>query len=133
MPPKKPPLGDQELALLRFVAEHGPLSVGEAAERYGVPQGLARSTVLTVMERLRKKRYLRRRSELGVYRYESVSAPDELLRGVVGSFVDTALAGAVSPFVAYLAESGDLTEDEQAQLQALAARLDAKRKGSGHA
>jgi len=132
MPPRKPPLGDQELALLRFVAEHGPLSVGEAAERYGAPQGLARSTVLTVMERLRKKRYLRRKSRMGVFRYESVSAPDELLRGVVGSFVDNALAGAVSPFVAYLAQTEDLTEAEQAQLQALATRLDAKRKGSGH-
>jgi predicted transcriptional regulator len=131
MPPRKPPLGDQELALLRFVAEHGPLSVGEAAERYGVPQGLARSTVLTVMERLRKKRYLRRKAQLGVFRYESVSAPDELLRGVVGSFVDTALAGEVSPFVAYLAQTEDLTADEHAQLQALAARLDAKRKGTG--
>ena len=46
-------IGDQELALLRYVAEEGPVTVGQAAEGFGAPRGLARSTVLTVMERLR--------------------------------------------------------------------------------
>jgi predicted transcriptional regulator len=127
---KKPPLGDQELALLRFVAEHGPMSVGEAAERFGGPQGLARSTVLTVMERLRKKRYLRRKAQQGVFQYESSSPADALLREVVGSFVDTTLAGDVSPFVAYLAQSGELSADELAQLSKLAERLSKKKEGS---
>ncbi|HZM63357.1 MAG TPA: BlaI/MecI/CopY family transcriptional regulator, partial [Vicinamibacterales bacterium] len=62
-------VGDQELALLRFVAEAGHATAGEAAERFGQPRGLARSTVLTMMERLRKKGHLTRRQQGGVYHY----------------------------------------------------------------
>ena len=55
-----PTLGDQELEVLRFVAEQCPISVGEVARQFGVPRGLARTTILTVMERLRKKGFLTR-------------------------------------------------------------------------
>lgn len=121
-------LGDQELALLRFVAEHGPISVGDAAEEFGAPRGLARSTVLTVMERLRKKRRLRRRRTGGVYRYASVQTPDDLLHGVVRAFVDTTLSGSVSPFVAYLTDSARVSDSELAELEHLVAKLRSRGK-----
>ena len=35
-------VGDQELMLLRDIAEIGPSTVGEVAERFGEPRGLAR-------------------------------------------------------------------------------------------
>jgi predicted transcriptional regulator len=121
-------LGDEELKLLRFVAEHGPLSVGEVADQFGASEGLARSTVLTMMERLRKKRYLKRRRDGGVFRYVSPLPYAELLKGIVQTFVDTALAGSLSPFVAYLAGSSKLSRDEVAQLERLAARLEEREK-----
>ena len=121
-------VGDEELKLLRFVAEHGPLSVGEVTDRFGAAEGLARSTVLTMMERLRKKRYLKRRRDGGVYRYASPVPYSELLKGVVQTFVDTALAGSLSPFVAYLAGSSELSRDEVAQLERLVARLEEREK-----
>ncbi|MBP7149533.1 MAG: BlaI/MecI/CopY family transcriptional regulator [Acidobacteria bacterium] len=119
----KAPLGEQELALLRFVAGHGPLTVAEAVERFGQPRGLARSTVLTMMERLRQKGYLTRRRQQGVYRYASPVGADELLRGVVAEFVDRALGGSLTPFVAYLTESRELTDEERAELERLVERL----------
>lgn len=122
-------LGDQELALLRFVAERGGGSVGEVADAYGASHGLARSTVLTMMERLRKKRYLRRRQQDGVYRYESTASPSELLKQVVSSFVEGPLGGDPSPFMAYLADQGRLTAQERAQLEALAAKLETRSRG----
>ena len=67
----KKPVGDQELVVLRWVAEHGPATVGEVAEKFGEPQGLARSTILTVMERLRGKGHLTRHKVEGVYQYSS--------------------------------------------------------------
>ena len=90
--------------------------------------GLARSTVLTVMERLRKKRRLTRHRSGGVYLYASVEAPDDLLHGVVRTFVDTALSGSVSPFVNYLTESGRLSDAELAELEQLVAKLRSKGK-----
>lgn len=119
-------IGDQELALLRFVADEGPLSVGDAAERFGVPRGLARSTVLTVMERLRAKKRLTRKRSGGVYLYASPERADALLSGVVRSFVETTLAGSLSPFVAYLSDSDQVTDAELAELEQLVKKLRSK-------
>ena len=66
MPVNMAPLGDQELDLLRYVTEHSPITVREAAESYGRDRGLARTTVLTMMERLRSKGYLTRTEVDGV-------------------------------------------------------------------
>lgn len=121
-------IGDQELALLRYVAGQGAVSVGEAAERFGEPRGLARSTVLTMMERLRKKGYLDRRQVEGVFRYSSSSGPGELMRGAVETFVEKTLGGSVSPFVAYLSEREEVSETELTELQDLVAKLQSKRK-----
>jgi predicted transcriptional regulator len=124
----RPTLGDQELLLLRHVAETGPRSVGQVAEGWGARQGLARSTVLTVMERLRLKGYLTRRRVDGVFQYRSVEGSDALLRGVVGEFVEKTLAGSVSPFVAYLADAGeDVSDEDLARLEGLVKALREKK------
>jgi predicted transcriptional regulator len=122
------PVGEQELAVLRYVAEHGPATVGEVAERFGEPQGLARSTILTVMERLRLKGYLTRRKVEGVFQYASPVPASELLRDVVGDFVQRTLSGSLSPFAAYLSEAEDVTDEELAQLQDVVARLRSKKR-----
>ena len=120
-------IGDQELALLRWLTGHGPASVGEAAEQYGAERGLARSTVLTMMERLRGKGHLTRRRSEGVYRYAAAQPVDDLMRGVVASFVERTLGGSVSPFVDYLAEAELVSDDELAELEGLVARLQSRR------
>jgi predicted transcriptional regulator len=124
----KKAVGEQELVVLRFVAEHGPVTVGEVAERLGEPQGLARSTILTVMERLRQKGHLTRRKVEGVYQYSSPVPAAELLRGVVDEFVQRTLAGSLSPFVTYLSEADDVSEEELKQLQDVVARLQSRKQ-----
>lgn len=119
-------LGDQELLLLRHVAETGPRSVAEVAASFGAQQGWARSTVLTVMDRLRKKGFLVRKTVDGIFRYQSKSGAEALMREVVGTFIDTTLAGSLSPFVAYLAGHPQVSKAELAQLTQIAARLDGK-------
>lgn len=121
-------VGEQELSVLRYVAEHGPVTVGEVAERFGEAQGLARSTILTVMERLRKKGHLTRRKVEGVFQYSSALPASELLRGMVGDFVERTLAGSLSPFVTYLAEAEDVSEEELQQLQDVVARLQSRKQ-----
>jgi predicted transcriptional regulator len=121
-------IGDQELALLRHVAEQGAVTVGQAAEGWGAARGLARSTVLTMMERLRKKGHLERKRVGGLYRYSSPLSGSELLQGAVQTFVSKTLAGSVAPFVAYLAESAEVSDDELAELERLVARLQTQRK-----
>jgi predicted transcriptional regulator len=125
--PSSPSIGDQELALLRWLAERNGVTVAEAVEAYGADRGLARSTVLTMMERLRAKGHLERRKTRGVYRYRCATPPAELLRGVVKRFVERTLDGSVSPVVAYLAESEELTPEELVELETLVARLRSRR------
>ena len=124
-------IGDQELALLRFVSDQGETTVGHAVEGFGQPRGLARSTVLTMMERLRKKGHLTRRQVDGVYQYAPRTAPGAAVRQAVQTFVDRTLGGSVMPFVTFLAEQERLTEDELAELEKLLARLQRERRGKG--
>ncbi|HEY8550465.1 MAG TPA: BlaI/MecI/CopY family transcriptional regulator, partial [Vicinamibacterales bacterium] len=92
------------------------------------PRGLARSTVLTMMERLRRKGYLTRRQSEGVYRYSPRTAPGAAVRHAVERFVNRTLGGSVTPFVSYLAERHDVSDAELAELEELVQRLQQERR-----
>ena len=124
------PIGDQELALLHFVGGAGQASVGEAAERFGQPRGLARSTVLTMMERLRRKGHVTRRQVNGVYKYSTRTTPGAAVRHAIQSFVDRTLGGSITPFVSYIAEREQGSDDELAELETLLQRLHSSRRKS---
>ena len=128
MIPKRP--GEQELALLTWLAERPAITVGEVAEQYGTPRALARSTVLTMMERLRKKGHLSRTQVEGVFRYSTGAGPADLLKDAVGTFVSRTLGGSVSPFVAYLSDEAEVTPEELAELEDLVARLQTRARRS---
>ena len=122
-------IGDQELALLQHIAESGDASVGEVAAGFGEARGLARSTVLTMMERLRAKAYLQREQvDGGVFRYSTTARQDDVVRNAVGSFVEKTLQGSVSPFVAWMSQRTEVSDNELAELEALVATLQSKRK-----
>ncbi len=122
------PLGSTEIEILRFLADRAPTRVGDVAEYFAATSGQARTTILTIMERLRKKGYLTRRQTKGVFHYSPKVPQDDLLRGLVKTFVDTTLAGSVSPFVAYLSESGPVSDQDLAHLKQLVRELEQVRK-----
>jgi predicted transcriptional regulator len=122
---EKPSIGEQELALLRHIADSGGLTVGEAAEGFGATRELARSTVLTMMERLRRKGHLARRLVDGVYRYRARTTSAELMKGAVRRFVERYLDGSVTPFLAYLSEAGQVSDAQLRELEEIVARLNA--------
>jgi predicted transcriptional regulator len=124
-PPKN--LGRKELDLLRFIADRQPVTVREVATHAAETWGLARTTVLTMMERLREKKFLERRKVGGVYVYASRLPRDELLRGLVSDFVDRVLGGSLGPFVAYLANSEGVKEEDLEELGRLVRELEKRR------
>ena len=121
-------IGDQELALLQYIGENEPASVGEVAAGFGEARGLARSTVLPMMERLRSKGYLQRAQHQGVYRYQSTAQQQEVVSSAVGSFVEKTLQGSISPFVAWMSEKAEVSDNELAELEALVSRLQSQRR-----
>ena len=129
MAPPRASIGREELQLLRYIADHEPVSVREVADHVAATTGKARTTVLTVMERLRRKGYLTRRRVQGTYRYSPCVDQAEFLQHLVGDFVQETLGGSVSPFVTYLSQGADLTAAELEQLKRLVDDLDAPREG----
>ena len=130
--PARPGLGPTELEVLRYVTAHAPITVREVAVYFAEHSGLKRTTVLTIMERLRRKELLSRKRKTGVFEYSPVASSDELERSLVRRFVHDALGGKVAPLIAFLSEETDLTSDELQRLERLAQQLDDSRdKGEG--
>lgn len=121
-------VGEQELELLSFLAEREPMSVRDVADAFGAERSLARTTILTMMERLRKKGYLKRHKKQGKYYYNTVVEQPTLLRGLVGNFIKNTLGGSVSPFAAYLADTKDITVEEISQLRSVLDNLEKEGK-----
>jgi predicted transcriptional regulator len=120
-------LGQAEWEMLRYVAEHHPVTVREVADHVAENGGQARTTVLTVMERLRRKGFLVRRKSSGVYRYSPKKSVAELTQQVVQRFVDTMLDGALSPFFAYLSRASNLSDEQLKELKKLVQDLEHQR------
>lgn len=124
-------LGSTEIEILHFLGDHHPRTVGQVAEYVAETTGQARTTVLTIMERLRRKGYLTRRRLRGVYHYWPKIPKQDLLQGLVKQFVATTLGGSVSPFVAFLSEHGPVSKDDLETLKRLVEELESRQKG-GH-
>ena len=125
---EREPLGQVQLEVLQYVVDRHPVRVSEVAEHFARTAGKARTTILTVMERLREKGYLTRRKLKGAFCYSPRLEKRELMASIVRRFVNESLGGSVSPFIAYLAESGDLSDVEMAHLKQLVRGLENSRR-----
>ena len=122
------PLGQVQLQVLQYIADHCPIRVSDVAEHFAQTDGKARTTILTVMEKLRIKGYLTRNKHDGAYHYSPRQAKSDVLASVVQRFVQETLGGSLSPFIAYLAESKDLSSAELAKLKSLVRDLEKRDK-----
>jgi predicted transcriptional regulator len=127
---KRVPLGEQELEVLKYVTEHQPTSVRDVAEAFAVSHGLARTTIITVLERLRTKGYLTRAKGDGAFEYRPTQDQGEIMKDLVRNFVASTLGGSVSSFVAYLAEGPALAPSEVAELRALVDQMDSSEEST---
>ena len=121
------PLGQAQLEILQYVADHQPIRVSQVAEHFAQTAGKARTTILTVMEKLRHKGYLVRRKREGTFHYSLRLGRSEVMASVVRRFVEESLGGSVSPFIAYLADSRGLSDIELAKLKDLVKEMEMRR------
>jgi predicted transcriptional regulator len=121
------PIGQVQLEILQYVTEHFPIRVSDVAEHFARTEGKARTTILTVMEKLREKGYLTRKKRNGTFHYSPRLANCDVMASVVHRFVSESLGGSVSPFIAYLAKSQELSDSELAELSNLVRELETAR------
>ena len=122
------PLGGLESEIIRHVSEFPGQSGREIAEALAHDRGVARTTVLTVLERLRTKGLLSRRKKDGAYRYQAEVPAGQAMRGTVQRFVDSILGGSVTPVLAFLAQTDELTEQDIDELERLVKERRAKKQ-----
>ncbi len=126
-PMSLPSIGRAEMDVLHYVIKEHPVTIRQVADHFTKTQGLARTTILNVMERLRKKGFLSREEVAGVFHYKPEHAKGDLLRNMVGDFIHRFLGGSVSPFVAYLAENPELSKDELTELRRIVRQMREKK------
>lgn len=119
-------LGKVELQLLQLVERLQPVSVRTIADELADSTGQARTTVLTTLERLRRKGYLSRKKINGVNHYCPRVKIGELLPRLVADFVQQMLGGSVSPVVAYLQDQKGMDPAELARLKSLVQELESR-------
>jgi len=125
-------LGELEIELLSFISDHSPITVKDALVQFGDPRGLARTTILTVMERLRKKGYLKREDNRGIFEYSPCIKKRDLLRDLTRSFTEKVLGGSPDALVAYLTNDVELTDNQLTELKTLIENMESRRKGESH-
>ncbi len=123
-----PNIAPAELEILRYILDHHPLTVREVADHVAQAKGHTRTTVLNVMERLRRKGYLTRRQENGLYQYSPSIPKPQMERTLIRSFVTQALGGSLEPFMAYLTQEADVSDAELADLKQFVEGLDKRHR-----
>lgn len=125
---KMPSLGEQEIEVLKFVAIMKQVSVRDVAKYFEEHKGLARTTIMTVMERLRKKGYLHRTKQDGLFIYSEKVEAKSFLKSRVGEFVEKTLGGSISPLLSYFAETKSISDEELCKLQEILKTFDSNFK-----
>jgi predicted transcriptional regulator len=123
-----PPISKAELKLLSYINDHHPITVREVADHFAESDSYARTTVLTLMERLRNKGHLVREQIDGLQRYAPAVPKESMQQSLVRDFVSRALGGSVSPFVAFLTREAQVSDAELEDLKRLVTELEKQRK-----
>ena len=124
----KQKISQAELKLLSYINDHHPITVREVADHFAQSDAYARTTVLTLMERLRGKGHLVREQIDGLQRYAPAVPKESMQQSLVRDFVSRALGGSVSPFVAFLTHEAQVSDEELDDLKRLVAELEKQRK-----
>ena len=109
----------QELALIKVVWRQGHATVREVYEALRSERRVAYTTVLTVMNILESKGYLRKELEKRAYRYHPTMTQAQVLRALVRDFVDRVFDGASAPLLAHLVTDTRMSKAGRAELQRL--------------
>jgi predicted transcriptional regulator len=114
------PVSEAERHVLRALWEHGPSSVREVHAHLKVA-GLdwARSTVVTLLQRLEKKGYVESDKSEFAFQFRARVSRDELLRLRMSELVDDLCDGQWQPLLLAFTEREELSPRELEELQRL--------------
>lgn len=112
-------LSDTQLEIMREVWAHGEVTVTQVWETLAQRRSVARNTILTMMDRLTNRGWLKRRTAGPGHLYSARSSRSSTLQNLVGRMVDTAFGGSVEDMVLTLLQGRKLSAEETRRIRKL--------------
>jgi predicted transcriptional regulator len=112
----QPTLTTQELAIMKVVWRRGTVTVRDVYEALLETRRIAYTTVMTMMNILETKRYLKKEKHERAYRYRPARPERVVLGSMVREFVGRVFDGASRPLLLHLVKEGGLTAKEREDL-----------------
>ena len=94
-------------------------TVAEIWEQIGKTRDVARTTILNLVGRLEKRRWLKRKKQSGVYRYLATVDRETATADVAGQFVDDFFGGSTAEMVMSLLGNERISNSELDELRHL--------------
>jgi BlaI family transcriptional regulator, penicillinase repressor len=114
-----PALGAQELAIMKVVWRLKDVSVREVYETLRERRPVAYTTVMTMMNTLEGKGYLKKELDGRAFRYRAAVPERRVVTKMVKEFVERVLDGSSAPLLAHLVTSTALSDEEREELRRL--------------
>ena len=113
-----------ELEILKVLWEESPLPVREVRARLEAQAGrpLAHSSVITMLNIMHRKRFLRRRKVGKAFLFSPKVKKEKVTGRMMGDLLSRVFDGSPSAMVLNLLETADLDSDELAELRKLITR-----------
>jgi predicted transcriptional regulator len=118
-----------ELEILKVLWQAAPRSVEAVREALGAAgRELTHSSVITVMNIMVRKQYLKRTKRGRAFEYEPIIAEQHVNRGLLNDLVNRVFDGSAKSLVLELLETSDVAADELAELRRLITRKQKERE-----
>lgn len=116
-------ISDAEHEIMEVLWQKAPLTATEVAGRVSDTRGWSLQTVKTLLSRLAAKAVIGTERDGRRFLYSPLVERDTYLAGVSRKFVDRLFGGKITPLVAHLAESDQLSADDIEEIEELLREL----------
>jgi BlaI family transcriptional regulator, penicillinase repressor len=117
MRPTKPTLTEQELAIMKVIWKLETATVRQVYETMLERRRIAYTTVMTMMNILEQKGYLKKRQGERAFVYQPAQPQKQVIRSMVREFLDRVFNGSAEPLLAHLVEDRRLTENDLEEIR----------------
>ena len=104
---------------MKIVWERDSVTVRDVYEALMERRKVAYTTVMTMMNILEQKGYLRKSQKDRAYTYEATRPQKQVIRGMVREFVDRVFNGSAEPLLLHLVEDRRLSEQDLDEIRNL--------------
>lgn len=113
----KSTLTGQELEIMKVIWKLGPSTVRQVYETLLKRRRIAYTTVMTMMNILEQKGFLKKKSAERAFVYAPSRPERQVIRAMVREFVDRVFNGAAEPLLVHLVEDEQLTAQDLEELR----------------